>query len=312
MNNVSIDFREIGSDEDWEFFARDYLAKMGLVIELDPGRGHDHGKDLIVAEQMNGRIRTQKFTWLVSCKHFATSNRSIGVSDEQNILDRVRQHSAHGFLGFYSTIASSSMIDRLKELVRNGSLHGFEIIDRGKIEAKFHREGLSELAIRYFPESYKRIRPVQAIWSQYEPLVCEICDIDILKDSVLRPYGANVVYAKRLRREGDQEEAPISTKKIQGVYVVCKKDCDRELRQRLRARDYITDWMDVSDLCNPILFMKSVMAYMNRTRSNDDPVSDEAHEKIKRIYLIIAQRVLREIMDEDRKRVTDISMLDGF
>ena len=311
-NDVSIDFTERNTDEDWEFFARDYLGKMGFIIELDPGRGHDHGKDLIVSEQMNGRIRTQKFTWLVSCKHFSVSNKSVGVNDEQNIVERVGQHAADGFMSFYSTLASSSLIDRLKDLVRNRNLTAFEIIDRGKIEAKFHRDGLSELAIRYFPDSYRRIRPIQTIWSAYEPLYCEVCGKDVLHESILQPYGAIVAYGKKAPSIELKNEKFEDANKIYKVYVACKRQCDDRIQEVLFKSGYITLWNDIGDLCNPILFMKSIMGFMNSIRNREDYLTDEAYQKIKQIYLILAQRVLRDVNEEDRKRAAQAKAFEDF
>lgn len=65
-----IDFKEIGSPEVWELFARDYLVELGFVVEVPPGRGADQGRDLVVSEQLTGKLRTEKFAWLVSCKFF--------------------------------------------------------------------------------------------------------------------------------------------------------------------------------------------------------------------------------------------------
>jgi hypothetical protein len=34
-----IDWREIADSDTWELFARDFLAELGFVIEVGPGRG---------------------------------------------------------------------------------------------------------------------------------------------------------------------------------------------------------------------------------------------------------------------------------
>ena len=91
-----IDWREIDPDT-WELFARDFLAELGFVIEVGPGRGPDAGRDLLVSEQLKGTLHTNKFTWLVSCKHFAGSGKSVGTENEVNITDRLEHHSADGF-----------------------------------------------------------------------------------------------------------------------------------------------------------------------------------------------------------------------
>src|SRR5690242_12676952 len=105
-----IDWTEIPDGDSWELFARDFLAELGLVIDIGPGRGADAGRDLLVSEQLRGRLGTRKFTWLVSCKHFATSGKSVGPNDETNITDRIRRHNANGFLGFYWRLGESHFL----------------------------------------------------------------------------------------------------------------------------------------------------------------------------------------------------------
>lgn len=104
-----IDFTEIQNGEVWELFARDFLEAYGFYIESPPSRGADDGKDMLVTERLGGRLGTYEFKWLVSCKHKATSQRSVSEQDEQNILERLRAFGADGFIGFYSTIASSGL-----------------------------------------------------------------------------------------------------------------------------------------------------------------------------------------------------------
>jgi len=96
-----LDYTEISDGDRWELFCRDYLVAAGFVVDVPPGRGPDGGRDLIVTEQLRGTLASQKFTWLVSCKHLAQSGRAVGVDDENNIIDRLGQHSADGFIGFY-------------------------------------------------------------------------------------------------------------------------------------------------------------------------------------------------------------------
>lgn len=109
-----IDFKEIppansgnGDQDSFELFARDFVVEiLGLKIISQPNRGADGGKDFLAEEIQSGTISETHIRWLVSCKHFAHSGKSVSDSDEQNILDRVHQHMADGFIGFYSTIAT--------------------------------------------------------------------------------------------------------------------------------------------------------------------------------------------------------------
>jgi hypothetical protein len=50
-----IDFSEISDDgEEWELFARDFLAQEGYKILSEPDRGPDGRKDLLVSETYKG------------------------------------------------------------------------------------------------------------------------------------------------------------------------------------------------------------------------------------------------------------------
>ena len=95
-----IDWTEITDGDAWELFARDFLVAIGYVVEVGPARGADGGRDLLVSEQLKGIASSRKFTWLVSCKHYATSGSSVGPNDESDILDRIKQHKADGFSAF--------------------------------------------------------------------------------------------------------------------------------------------------------------------------------------------------------------------
>src|SRR5947209_13918460 len=106
---------------------------------------------MLISEQMVGRLQTRAYRWLVSCKHFATSGKSAGLSDEEGITDRIRQHSADGFMGFYSTVPSAALVERLHQLTNNGELDSHEIFDSRKIESRFFDTSMSKLALRYFP-----------------------------------------------------------------------------------------------------------------------------------------------------------------
>jgi hypothetical protein len=297
-----INYKEIGDDETWELFARDYFAELGFVVDVPPGRGADQGRDILISEQLTGRLASAKFTWLVSCKYFSVSDKSAGTGDEQNIIDRMQHHKAQGFIGFYSTLASTPLIDRLKQYRDDAKMDAFEVFDRKKIEASFLREGMSKLALRYFPESYTRMRPLHKILGDYFPLCCEVCGKDVLKESITRPYGAIIVWAYS---KGDYRQ-------YSDVFVVCKGYCDDNLEKKLFREGYLTGWDDVGDLTNPILFLKSIMAYTNRLHNKSYIYTEKAHRKTKQIYMALAQRTLRDVTDEDMNRFRDLSILDDI
>ena len=56
---------------------------------------------MLVTEETHGALFKGRFRWLVSCKHFAKSGKSINERDELNILERMESFCAQGFIGFY-------------------------------------------------------------------------------------------------------------------------------------------------------------------------------------------------------------------
>lgn len=148
-----------GEQDEFELFARDFFVYLGYKIISEPDRGQDGGKDILIQESRTGIGGETKVLWLVSCKHFAHSNlgkgKAVGVDDEINVSDRLSSNKCDGFIGFYSTIASSGLTQKLKGLSEDKHKE-FQIFHRGNIEEILFRslEGL-QVARRYFPKSMK-------------------------------------------------------------------------------------------------------------------------------------------------------------
>ena len=126
----------------------------GFEILRHPGRGADGQKDLIVRETRLGEGGKSTIDWLVSCKHYAHSGKSITLNIEFDITDRLKRHNCQGFMGFYSTIQSSPLSDKLFEIEDFEKL----IYDNSRIEdILISKKQNSKLIRRYFPESYSKI-----------------------------------------------------------------------------------------------------------------------------------------------------------
>lgn len=153
-----INFKEIsqanlpnGNQDDFELFARDFFETYGYRVIDFPARGSDGGKDLIIKEVRKGvsGIDTE-VNWLVSCKHFAHSGKSVSSKVELNINDRVKAHNCQGFIGFYSTLPSEGLASNLKNIQA-------QIYDRKKIESIIlSNANFKNIFRRYFPISYKK------------------------------------------------------------------------------------------------------------------------------------------------------------
>ncbi|MGO4156625.1 restriction endonuclease [Cupriavidus sp. YAF13] len=115
-----LNFREIepasGKSNDldqFEKFAKIFLESViGGKITKGPTRGADGGIDLRLEIEEHGTTVKK----LVSCKHYANSKESVGVNDEIDIRDRLESFGCTVFVGFYSTIASTGLEQKLERL----------------------------------------------------------------------------------------------------------------------------------------------------------------------------------------------------
>jgi len=179
-----INLREIKDDgELWEQFAEEFLSLAGLLTESPPDRGADGGKDILMIERVSGPMHTKAFRWLVSCKHTAQSGVAISeITHEKNILERVKAFRADGFLGFYSTIPTAGLNTRLRALTDAGEIKAYKIFSGTLIESELLALGRSWLVMRYFPESYKAVRPLHKLLDEYIELRCDLCGKELLEE----------------------------------------------------------------------------------------------------------------------------------
>lgn len=211
-----LNFKEISkangveAPDTFELFARDFLSYLGYRILENPSRGADGGKDLVVQETRKGVSGETKINWLVSCKHYAHSDKSVTPSDEQSISDRIQQHKCDGFIGFYSTLASSALMDRL-----NCMSYQFQILDSAFIENKLIGSLEGELlAKRYFINSMADFlntvsRPVK-LFKEIPQLYCEYCNKELLNSEKIK-NSIIVFYYEYNRKNSTRTYKKVST-----------------------------------------------------------------------------------------------------
>ncbi len=156
----ALDFKEIpkgnensGKQDAFELFAEEFLTTKGFEIIEGPGRGPDGGKDLIV-EYVSGQYPINAGRYVVSCKHYAHSGKSVTPNDESNIRDKVDSKKCDGFIAFYSTLPSQNLrdiLDGLKERIHIEVLH-WARIEKGLLDDDRCRS----LVKRFFPKSYQK------------------------------------------------------------------------------------------------------------------------------------------------------------
>lgn len=106
--------------ERFEELCEDLFKAMGFD---DPppersGRGPDGGRDLIVTEWRSSLMTAGRrpFRWLVQCKNFAKSNKSVQPQNVGSILDKISRHKADGYLLVTSTIPSTDVESDIKAI----------------------------------------------------------------------------------------------------------------------------------------------------------------------------------------------------
>jgi len=293
-----IDFTEISSDgEKWELFARDFLEEMGFFIETPPNRGADGGKDILVTEEIRGKLHRDKFRWLVSCKHFAKSGKSVNENnDEQNILERIKGFRADGFIGFYSTVASSGLGNRLSQLKNENQIRDYRIFDYKLIENYLITKGFGSIMMRYLPESYKNIRPIHNVIDEYVPLECDYCGKDLLGALYSEERKALVAQISRYNDKGEKE--------VIETYFACKGECDKILSDRAWEKyNMTTSWKDLYDLASPNEFLRWIMSMINQLLDPLNKYSPEAMNKEKQLIVALSQKVFREVTEKERARL---------
>lgn len=150
-----IDFKEL--PEDGNAFEQ-LIREMLLFYDLHPqwsGKGPDQGRDIIATEILRGPLGDFERKWLVQCKHFAHSRKSVGRTDVGDVVGDCRQVGAQAYLLACSTQPSSSLITKLKEItarLENQLLTKFW--DGVDIEKRMNEPRLFALGHIFFPKSF--------------------------------------------------------------------------------------------------------------------------------------------------------------
>lgn len=307
-----IDFKEIpqanianGYQDTYELFAREFFEGLRFKIDVNPDRGQDGGRDLIIIENRLGILDTTHIRWLVSCKHMAHSGSSVKCSDEEDISDRIKMHNCQGFIGFYSTIVSAPLGRKLEGLKKDFEI---QIFDNEKIERILLESIILEpLISRFFPISYNKhsLKEPSNLLTEYVPLKCNKCGRDLLHRNVLEDYDGVVVFVEDI----EFYESNYPKTKFVDIYCACKGTCDEDLEDYHFKLGHTNGWEDISDLIIPYKFLQFLMSIMNRIRAEEDIYTDEAFEKLKDFIIALSQIVMKNQSEEDIKRIQELQML---
>jgi len=159
------------NDEEWENFSVEVLRSYGFIPKTTPSFGQDGGQDYLVTKA--------NITYLVSCKHYIKSNTHVGTSHEQNIVDRLFQFNATGFIGFYSTPITSSLQERLRQICIHSSRLSYHIFTPTNIIPIIQKMD-PHILYTFGLHPFKYYLNVPA--EDYIPLRCPFCHKDILAE----------------------------------------------------------------------------------------------------------------------------------
>ena len=284
-----IDFKEIaqannpnGKQDLFEMFARELLEAMGFKIIRGPTRGPDDRKDMIVSEKRPGTLGTTEVKFLVSCKHLAHSGKSVGNAEEPDIIGRLRNNGCKGFIGFYSTIISSSLERELHSSRENNQSDFIElsILDRAKINEWLHSSSQTKKVLkRYFPEYYKNYYQHEIdskIYRDKPEILCKICGENII--STLDGY---VVEHKEMIFLKETDEHP--RYKVRDITFCCKgcfAEVERTFIMPMNSRSsFQLHKVELKDLTNPLHYINYLHNKI-RCLHNDSNYFDEGPYRI--------------------------------
>lgn len=298
-----LDFKEIpeansknGLQDTFELFARDFLEYLGYKIITDPNRGPDGKVDLIVEEKYKGIATEMTFRWLVSCKHYAHTGKSVSDSNEINIQERLIQHNCDGFMGFYSTLCSSSLANLINSMYSPNGKKNAMVYDHEKIEQFLLRnqEG-QKIASRFFPQSYQRYtieHPTPAeIFEFQDSIRCECCG-----KSLMETQGGVCCFL----RDGEDENC------IDYVYFSCKGMCDRKLGNLYKKQYGFQEngWEEISDFCVPQLWISNLSSFHYDMKIHR--YSEKAIDKMNMLFEKTFPWVARHLTTKEKEQYNDL------
>jgi formylglycine-generating enzyme required for sulfatase activity len=107
---MPIDLTQIESGEEFELLCEDLLQAMGFSIEAKVARGPDLGKDIIAAQTVTDRAGfAETHRYLVECKHYAKSGKSVLERDIGSPVSRMGTHHCDRYILVTSTVPSEKV-----------------------------------------------------------------------------------------------------------------------------------------------------------------------------------------------------------
>ncbi|MDR2761192.1 MAG: hypothetical protein LBB88_01170 [Planctomycetaceae bacterium] len=287
---MNIDFNEIPTESDlWGQFAQDFMRNLGFNIDSPLLKLSDDSYEFCVSEQTSGKFNWVPFKWLVCCRHKSSTRLAVKESEESEAIERIIRNKVDGFIGFYSTSASSGLLLYLESLKAKGNVKDYKIIDSKFIESYLITPGFDLISSRYFPNYALGRQAIHIYQEKYLPICCEHCKKDLL-ETLYTSDNQGVVVRLRLRN-ADQQTPDIITK----VYFACKGECDEKLQTKYcqNTSQSTASWSFISDIVIPSAYLERIVALINQISRDGVVYEPDALETEEYLIRALSQRTLR-------------------
>ncbi len=154
---IRLDFTDLPEDgTEFECMTQELLQAIGFHAERT-GVGPDHGVDIVALEtnlDLLGIKHEKKY--ITQCKHYAHSKRAVGASEITDILDTLARNRATGYLLVTSSEVSSSLKNKLEELVKNYPHYTILIWDHVTLAQRLNEH--PAIIAKYFPTRLQQVK----------------------------------------------------------------------------------------------------------------------------------------------------------
>ena len=155
-----IDLSEIEAGGDgfrFERFVESLLECLGWRVLKGAGVGPDGGRDILAArteESATGRVRER--TYVVQCKHYGGSGRSVGQDEVSDCITQPARHCGQGWLLVTSSRLTEGAVQSIDAARSTKPEFEFGYWDSAHLERFLLRDECREVLKQYLPKSYSR------------------------------------------------------------------------------------------------------------------------------------------------------------
>lgn len=119
---MSINFDRINTGDNFELLCRDVLKSKGINILSNPAVGPDQGKDILIeVESKDDLGSNEKLIYVVQCKHYAKSGKSVQEKDLGDFRSICDKHNANGYFLITSTMPSVNVSSTFEGVNKKGN-----------------------------------------------------------------------------------------------------------------------------------------------------------------------------------------------